>query len=79
MAHYSMSTCRHTLGVSPEGIRVVPMGLGRYGEGFERRKDPRGRTYYWMTYNPRSISKGPKPTSPASAKAISPSPRFTST
>ena len=26
----------------PRGIRVVPMGLGRYGEGFERRQDPRG-------------------------------------
>jgi 5'-nucleotidase len=36
----------------PRGVKVVPMGLGRYGEGFERRRDPRGRTYYWMTYNP---------------------------
>jgi 5'-nucleotidase len=36
----------------PRGIRVVPMGLSRFGEGFERRRDPRGRTYYWMTYDP---------------------------
>lgn len=36
----------------PRGVKVVPMGLGRYGEGFERRRDPRGRTYYWMTYKP---------------------------
>ena len=36
----------------PKGIKVVPMGVGRHGEGFERRRDPRGRTYYWMTYSP---------------------------
>jgi 5'-nucleotidase len=36
----------------PKGIKVVPMGVGRHGEGFERRRDPRGRTYYWMTYAP---------------------------
>jgi 5'-nucleotidase len=36
----------------PKGVRIVPMGVGRHGEGFERRKDPRGRTYYWMTYAP---------------------------
>lgn len=36
----------------PKGIRVVPMDIGRHGEGFEKRRDPRGRTYYWMTYNP---------------------------
>ncbi len=28
------------------------MGVGRHGEGFERRQDPRGRTYYWLTYAP---------------------------
>ena len=31
----------------PVGIRVVPQGLARYQEGFERRIDPRGRTYFW--------------------------------
>jgi len=31
----------------PVGIRVVPQGLARYQEGFERRVDPRGRTYFW--------------------------------
>lgn len=44
----------------PKGVRVVPMGLGRYGEGFERRRDPRGRTYYWLTYNPPCIVEGPE-------------------
>jgi len=44
----------------PKGIRVVPMELGRYGEGFERRQDPRGRTYYWLTYDPPRNVKGPE-------------------
>ncbi len=43
-----------------KGVKVVPMGLGRYGEGFERRQDPRGRTYYWMTYNPPYNIQGPE-------------------
>ena len=43
----------------PKGVRVVPMGVGRYGEGFERRYDPRGRTYYWMTYTPPYHLDGP--------------------
>jgi 5'-nucleotidase len=36
---------------------VVPMGVGRYGERFLKRQDPRGRTYYWATSDPP-----PKPT-----------------
>ncbi len=36
----------------PLGVSVVPMGIGRHGETFERRKDPRGRDYYWLTYAP---------------------------
>jgi 5'-nucleotidase len=44
----------------PKGIRVVPMGVGRHGEGFERRMDPRGRTYYWMTYAPPFHLEGPE-------------------
>lgn len=36
----------------PRGVRVVPMGVGRHGETFERRRDPRGRNYYWLTYAP---------------------------
>jgi 5'-nucleotidase len=48
---FNVNLPAHSRG-KPRGIRVVPMGMGRYGEGFERRQDPRGRTYYWMTYNP---------------------------
>ncbi len=33
----------------PKGIRVVPHGTRRYEESYDRRKDPRGRTYFWIT------------------------------
>jgi 5'-nucleotidase len=33
-------------------LRVVPMGVARFGEAFERRVDPRGRSYYWATNDP---------------------------
>ncbi len=36
----------------PKGLAVVPMGVQRYGEHFIKRKDPRGRTYYWATNDP---------------------------
>jgi 5'-nucleotidase len=42
---------------SPE-LRVVPMSVARYGEAFERRVDPRGRSYWWATNDP------PPPPSP---------------
>ena len=28
------------------------MGVNRYGEHFIKRKDPKGRTYYWATNEP---------------------------
>lgn len=31
----------------PLGVKVLPMGVHRYGEYMEKRQDPRGRTYYW--------------------------------
>ena len=34
------------------GIRVVPMGVARYGEEYIERQDPKGRTYYWATNEP---------------------------
>jgi 5'-nucleotidase len=36
----------------PAQVRVVPMGVNRYGEHFIKRKDPKGRTYYWATNEP---------------------------
>jgi 5'-nucleotidase len=36
----------------PSQLRIVPMGVARYGEVYERRVDPRGRRYYWATNEP---------------------------
>ena len=36
----------------PMGVKVVPMGVYRYGEKFEKRIDPRGRSYFWATNEP---------------------------
>ncbi|MCA9103425.1 MAG: 5'/3'-nucleotidase SurE [Pirellulales bacterium] len=36
---------------APE-VHVVPMAVLQYGEKYERRKDPRGRNYYWATGGP---------------------------
>ncbi len=39
-------------GVESPELKVVPMGVARYGESFEKRRDPRGRTYYWASNDP---------------------------
>jgi 5'-nucleotidase len=36
----------------PSQLRTVPMGVAQYGERYERRTDPKGRTYYWATGDP---------------------------
>lgn len=36
----------------PAEVRIVPMGVDLYGEHFIKRQDPRGRNYYWATWNP---------------------------
>jgi 5'-nucleotidase len=36
----------------PTAVRVVPMGVARYGEQYIKRMDPRGRAYYWATNDP---------------------------
>ena len=33
-------------------LKVLPMAATRYGEDFEKRIDPRGRSYYWATNEP---------------------------
>jgi 5'-nucleotidase len=37
---------------APTEVRMVPMGIQRYGEHFLKRQDPRGRNYYWATNLP---------------------------
>jgi 5'-nucleotidase len=36
----------------PTEVRIVPMGVARYGEHFIKRKDPKGRNYFWATTDP---------------------------
>jgi len=36
----------------PSAVKVVPMGVARWGESYEKRVDPRGRNYYWATNDP---------------------------
>jgi 5'-nucleotidase len=36
----------------PSELRLVPMGLERYGHEFIKREDPKGRPYYWATVDP---------------------------
>ena len=45
----------------PTDLRIVPMGVSRYGEHYLKRKDPKGRTYYWATNDPPP-PKGTEPT-----------------
>ncbi|MFK7735007.1 MAG: 5'/3'-nucleotidase SurE [Pirellulaceae bacterium] len=33
-------------------VKVVPMGVERYGEHYIKRQDPKGRDYYWATNDP---------------------------
>ncbi len=40
---------------APAEVRVVPMGVARYGEHFVKRQDPKGRDYYWATSDPAPL------------------------
>jgi 5'-nucleotidase len=54
---FNVNIPTRALTTTPE-LRVVPMSVARYGESFERRVDPRGRSYWWATNEP------PPPPSP---------------
>jgi len=45
---YNLNLPTAALG-SPAEVHVVPMATTPWGEDFEKRKDPRGRCYYWAT------------------------------
>ncbi len=38
----------------PLGVRVVPQSLKGWAEKWDKRKDPRGRTYYWIYGDPET-------------------------
>lgn len=43
-----------------QGIRVTKLGHRRYCNMFDRRVDPRGRTYYWMAGECEDLNAGPE-------------------
>ncbi len=42
----------------PSEVKIVPMGVSRYGEQYIKRTDPRGRAYYWATNDPPPRPEG---------------------
>jgi len=42
----------------PPHVATVPMNVTRYGDRFERRTDPWGRVYYWLTGGPPQGTSG---------------------
>jgi 5'-nucleotidase len=49
---YNLNIPTPALAEDALNVRVVPMGLERYGERYEKRTDPRGRSYFWATNEP---------------------------
>ncbi len=39
-------------------VSIVPMDVTRYGDKFEKRTDPWGREYYWLTGEPPTATEG---------------------
>lgn len=56
---YNLNIPESALDGEPE-LRVVPMDVVRRGEGYERRRDPRGRDYFWAANLPEFQATGPE-------------------
>jgi 5'-nucleotidase len=54
---YNLNIPTAALNGQPE-VRIVPMDVTRYGDKYEKRTDPWGRTYYWATGKPPAVPKG---------------------
>ena len=54
---YNLNIPTAALDGIPE-ICTVPMNITRYGDRFEKRTDPWGRDYYWLTGGPPSATVG---------------------
>ncbi|MBM7855282.1 5'-nucleotidase [Desulfohalotomaculum tongense] len=44
-------------GIRPKGIRVSRLGYRRYIDVFDKRTDPRGKTYFWMAGEPENLDE----------------------
>ncbi len=42
----------------PAEVCVVPMNVTRYGDSFQKRTDPWGRDYFWLTGGPPAAAAG---------------------
>jgi 5'-nucleotidase len=49
---YNLNIPTAALAAPSPTVRVVPMGLVRAGEQYEKRVDPRGRSYFWALSDP---------------------------
>ena len=49
---YNLNIPTAALDSAESRLRVVPMGLQRSGEQYEKRVDPRGRSYFWALSDP---------------------------
>jgi 5'-nucleotidase len=56
-------------GVETKGIRVTRLGYRRYIDVFDKRTDPRGRTYYWMAGQPENFDENDPTTDVNAVKA----------
>ncbi len=56
---YNMNIPTSALEGTPE-VRTVPMDVALYSEHYERRTDPFGRLYYWVTGYPSPTLEGPE-------------------
>ena len=54
---YNMNIPTAALHGTPE-VSVVPMDVTRYGDRYEKRTDPWGRDYYWITGEPPTATEG---------------------
>ncbi len=54
---YNMNIPTAALHRTPE-VSVVPMDVTRYGDRFEKRNDPWGREYFWLTGSPPKATEG---------------------
>ena len=54
---------------TPRGVRVTTVEMTPFEDRFERRTDPRGRTYFWLRGTPpRRLPRGGRPTDDAAVQ-----------
>ncbi len=68
---YNLNIPISALSGEPPKLAVVPMDVTQYWERFEKRENPFGRTYYWLTGRPDPRQpKQPESDEPTDLKAV---------